>query len=398
MKYSLQMLGLVLMSISSLNGAFRSPNSLVFDAEADRSTELTLTSSQATFSTNVSFEGHTSLSFSHYSNSGNIGSEAMVLVNTASDNVSLELPNPTDFIGRYLQVKKTELSNSANLNVTYASGNVDTFTLSSGNQSYLELYSDGSQWIDLQGTGYTKTAYINPLNYPVFWLPMNEGPSGTLTEAIHGLTPQRFDSGISWVDDRDSTDGKYALGFSGATSSGNSFCTIPYHSSMAPSANTSFCAWVKFDSWNVSRTILRLYDNSFANNEVYEIYLAANNATNGRFKFEAAIEGNTAENLGTIELENDLATTTNTWLFLVVTTTNSSVKFYAYDGDPVPVTQELAFSGFQSSIAHGTGSAQLRIGAPYDTGIQAMELDDLRIYDFTLNDDQVQSIYEAGPQ
>jgi hypothetical protein len=385
---------IILCTLHNGNSAFRSTTNIEFNALSDDSIEMSVSPEQVSVSTNLCLDGRLSHTPQYIHANGNIGQSSLTLIDTNSGNLTLELPTPSTSLGHLLKLKKTSTTNSANLNATYPSGNIDTFILSTGNEGYLELYCNGNTWIDLLGNGYQKSSYNNPLNAPVFWLPMNEGPGGTLADTVQGITPNNFDAGITWIQDRDGDSQEYALDFNGV----NSFASMPYNTAMIPSANTSYSVWVNISSLNVTRTVFRLVDNGFPGNKAYEMAIVANDVTTGRFKFYAIDPSNDQRHYGTIELDEDLNYQTGQWLFLVVSTTASSIHFYAYSQSSVPTKQSEAFPGFNQTIGYGTTSASFPLAAPYSGKLHAMQLDDLRIYDFTLSETQIQSLYEAGPQ
>lgn len=130
-----------------------------------------------------------------------LSGNSIVLVDTSSDNVALTLPYAGNVLGRQYTIKKISTSNEVTLSGSANIDNFDSFTFSSGNNSYLNVISNGSQWYVLSKSsdGLSGVTLWTPANIStVAWFDANDASTlwadtSATTAATDGGTVARWD-------------------------------------------------------------------------------------------------------------------------------------------------------------------------------------------------------------
>jgi hypothetical protein len=373
--------------INSLEGATRSIGNLDFDAQNDRVIEATLSSDNLTFHTNVIFQKFVRKSFQEVAVAGNVTVSDVdtLLLKAASGHSSLKLPDPTLNDGRELKVKKTVSAASANLSYL-SSGLLKSIDLGPGNKSYVQLFSDGVDWLTFHGSGYEESTIS-----PSFWLTMNEN-GGVLTDQVHGLRAKTMQPGVTSV----AHGAGHALDFNGS----NSYLNFSAHTSLAPSSEgITFSFWFKSPSLTSNMTFFRWFDNSQGLLPPHYYRLQIDST---ELKFSAG--GRNGRDTSWANYHNGLAALggdASTWHYMAISILGSSYHLRAYtlgNSDPLIDITKI-FNGFDSNIVTASAvspSGELRIAADWASSQSAMTMDDFRIYQKSLDAEQIQMIFDAG--
>lgn len=110
------------------------------------SNSLTIGSSTLS-SSNLYLGGTVGFGIEQVSSDTIVGANSFILANSGSGNVTLTLPAAASYTGILYHIKKTNSSNE--VIISGGGSNIDaeaSIKLSSGNQGYLKVMSDGTQW------------------------------------------------------------------------------------------------------------------------------------------------------------------------------------------------------------------------------------------------------------
>ena len=160
---------------------------------------LSVGSSVSSASSNLFVSGSLGLTPQVVSSSGNLlesGSSTMVLADTSTQNITLNLPYAGNVQGRTYMIKKVSASN--NLVITSSGNSIDgdTSILFPANSSlfYISVISNGREWYKLNSSSGSNTIASDNL---VGWWKLDENSIGTVTDSSgrgnHG-THQNFSS------------------------------------------------------------------------------------------------------------------------------------------------------------------------------------------------------------
>ncbi len=381
--------------------AVRSVSDLTLDANhGDGVHEVILSDSAMTVSSNMEIRGRLIVGYEKMNSDGVIGQVNTVLVDTQSGNISLQLPESGP--GKELRIKK--IADDHELTLTHYKDIEDKLILDQGQRGYVQLFADGEQWHCFDGYGFHEDWY-DPLEHPIFWMPMN----GDMIDSVDNLSPEWSGANISYVNNVNGDSSK-ALAMDGEWSN----VTFDANDVFKPSSNTmSFCLWFQIPDlnpdasaiYNDSVTLYRLYDSGVGGRDFYELTIVS---ATGALRMSGANISNINGNypVSTVKTAS-LDGTADQWYFSVITCSDHMLTYYLYGNSSQSFLkgENTSFTGFPHSVGlDSNGDAGLRIGYPSgssrnpDAAHEEVNLDDFRIYDFTLTDNQVQELYAAGPQ
>ncbi len=384
--------------------AVRSVSDLALDANhGDGVNEVVLSEDTVTVSSNMEIRGRLMVGFEEVKDDGMIGEVNTVLADTRSSSISLQLPEASS--GKELRIKK--IVDEHEVILTHYKEVGDKVIIEEGERGYVQLFSDGEQWHCLDGYGFHEDWY-DALEHPIFWMPMN----GNLMDSGQGLSPKWSGANLYYVNDASGASSK-ALALDGEWSN----VTFDYESVFAPSSNTiSFCMWFQIpdldtessDVYNDSVTLYRLYDSAIGGDSGRDVYELTVVASTGVLRMSGANIDNINGNFPVSTIKTtSLSGPADQWYFCVVTCSDTMLTYYLYgntDGNYLK-GEYKSFTGFPHFVGFDTmEDARFRIGHPSGSALHAdkahdkVNLDDFRIYDFTLTESQVQELYESGPQ
>lgn len=299
--------------------------------------------------------------------STNTFDQSILLVDTSTDNITLNLPYAGNCSGRIYSIKKT--SNLNSLYITSEGNMIDNYEVIECNSSLslpcLQFISNGSQWFLLNGLHSGEIAASNLLTLIKF----NENSGDSIVDSISGIIYSKFaygTSGNGWS--------------SGVVESGLSFDGKDDYAQ----ANASFdygtlteytvSAWSKFEA----STIVQKSTLFYKVGPDFDLFANTDNAMH----FFAKING-----VWTQQDQTPAYTDWDQWHFWAARYDGSTTTLYK---DGVQVASS-SISGNINSV-----SAVMRIGNSSDSGkkIGPSTIDDIRVYNRALSDDEIYALYQ----
>lgn len=328
-------------------------------------------------SSNLSLTG--SVGFSTQSVSSNIllGASSMVLVDSSSGNLTLNLPNPVSHEGTQFTIKKTSTSHEVVISGNGALVDRSTdWALTSGNMGYLKLVAAAGNWSLLSVSEATNSIHSSNL---MFHYTFDETNTDTVKDhSANGLNLTRSGFGTSgngWVNGVIGG----ALEFDGT----DDVATLAHHSKFDNSPMT-------VSGWIYPHKLASTYGNDmwiYRKRHIgtpwrsYEVFL---NTEDDKLFFRWYDNNAVLE----VTVKSSAAISTNQWIFFA-----ASVS---------PTTATLYINGAQQDVDSSVGSGviypsdnEFSLGKS-DTHYFDGVVDDMRLYNRVLTADEVLSLYQLG--
>lgn len=301
-----------------------------------------------------------------------ISNASIVLADTSSGDVSLQLPDLADSIGQMITVKK--ISSQNKLMISGSGNTLDNFhtlSYSSGNLVSIEIFNNGSNWFIMNQSSGKSLQEVGADNLLLWW---------KLEET----------SGNSAGDS--SSTGNYSANlinehyFSGNTASGplGSALTLRdyganavYESGNLPADGYSYSLWVK-------------YNHASGNTVVYPPEIAGKAgfvwaSDNAFYHMSAFHKLDVGGNYATTPITSTSSLAADTWHHLAVSWDGATLRLYLNGAFESGNTAATWVSGTNISIEN-----------PGLFSTSEMSVDDVRFFNKAMSESEVQVLYGAG--
>ena len=311
----------------------------------------------------------------------NAGDQRTILANSASGNLTVNLPSPSGNAGREYLIKKTTASNKVSVvGSVIDSGNTVTLTATSSTNvlPFVSVVSSGNSWlltgmdggaISTTGTGNSSLSDGLKLHYK-----FNESSGTSAADDSGQGNTGTLIGGFTFG-------GNGSLNFDGVDDNVNAG-----HSTSLDATNTTLSAWIYARSYGLDNGEQRNYlskrsSSGTGSSQAYELQI---HYITGELYLEWESSGWRAQS------DSSGAIATNTWIHAVLTVDGTSYKFY-----------RNGVMGGNGTLSAGfaTNNHDVRVGGMFDGGSLANWdglLDEVRIYNRALSASEVQSLYNLG--
>ncbi|MBF0199025.1 MAG: LamG domain-containing protein [Planctomycetes bacterium] len=336
------------------------------------SEKLIIGGSSSSSSSNLLLNGTLAITPEVLSSGANLDNSSMYLVSAASDNISLILPNAGNFDGRQVSIKVTDISNhvwlSASSSLIDGLSGLDLYT-TSDIKPYINLFASSGNWFTLSSSNYTEGVASDNV---LIWWKLDETSGTTVSDSSGGGVVGTI-SGLSLPGSSVSGRNGGAMYFDGSDD---------YITANAISGNLtqiSFSCWFYHsnDQWDTLVDIDHLAD-GYSN--VFQIGPKGSGSGN-KLHFELMDFG--------VQIATDEFPYQN-WYHIVATWSDDGTRLVYKNG-------EIVSSASGKSVGESIYFDNVVIGGRHGGGGSfSGNMDDFRLYDIMLSDDEVNALYDLG--
>jgi hypothetical protein len=368
-KFDTQMDGQAEMTLNSTGlgiGVLPSSN-LHVNGNAIISDQLFVGSSNG--SSNLNVNGTIGYGFQTITSSTTLSNISIVLADTSSANIILSLPQASAFEGRMYTIKKTSALNSLYIKNGGFIDNYSDVSLSVNNMGDLSIISNSGNWhiLNISGNG-TSLGTDNLIG----WWKFDETSGNTAFDSSNQLNHGTLNNGLSFTSN--TTDGVFenALSFDGVDD------YVVINEIDVPSGNfMTLSCWARF---TVSQP---------GNSGIGFLITKSLSVLSPNNPYTVSISGTTVElRADGVARSSSSNQNDNLWHHIVMVINNSTFSLY-YDGQHIGDSAfNLISNDTQTSFGSSVDDPSDR---PYKGGI-----DDIRIYNLSLNTEQISLLYNQG--
>lgn len=321
---------------------------------------------------NLNINGSIGMSSETFSSDGNIGSHAIVFIDTSSDNVALTLPTASSITGTIYSLKKISTSNSGFISsYDLIDGNLRMILDSSNTLPYAKLLSDGSTYHVLaaseENISYQKnpTAWENLENY---WKLDETSVAGGMVDSGNDLENGTYDN----MEDVDLATGKF--GNAADLTDSSEEISVSSHTGLVSDFTISL--WIYWSGTNGSNQWIFSKLDSWDVNDMVLLF------------------GIPSTNKMTVHRQNGVAVdwtspSTNQWVHVVLTYDASAGQLELfYDGTSQGTKAWTSGNDPSASVTIGNNGSGGN--TPYDG-----KIDDIRVYNKILSQSEIDSVGEG---
>jgi len=344
--------------------------------------ENSLSIGGSTGSSNFNIFGSVSLSAQSISDNWQEITNSVILADTSNGNVFIELPFAGNVSGAIYEVKK--ISDQNTLIITGAGNLIDTeYSLSiageSGSYPSTRFLSNGSQWWIISAT--------HELNLPgssnlVSWWKMDDSAGQT---TIKDSSPYGVDGGLhgtlTFTGNLGLVDG--AIEFP----STNTDAAFVSDNEVYDFQNFTLSLWIyRYDRGGNSFEVLLSKFNGTGNNREWLVGITNSSGTNERYYTQISRTGTSATKFTTT---GTVIPNLNTWEHVAATLSGNRLSLYV-NGELDNVNENTL-----PGIYNGTNNVKFRTSGTSTTGIFDGLMDDVRIYNRALSNEEIEILSQT---